>query len=172
MREDLHMDDVIEPPHRKHDQAATKAKSDWEASVQRDARDRYVKGQNGCPPEKWFKPGNPQRWQPGQGGNPAGMPQARVEFERAFYEALMRQGSPDEAAALLWASAREREPWAVQLLLQRIAPETSKVRLEVARDEIDFSRLSDDDLTTLERILEGALKPAEALADGAIPRGV
>jgi hypothetical protein len=88
-----------------------------------------------------------------------------------FYAALMQQGSPDEAAALLWASAREREPWAVQLILQRIAPETSKVRLEVARgqDEIDFTRLTDAELTDLERILESARQPAAALAGGAVP---
>jgi hypothetical protein len=70
---------------------------------------RYVKGQNGCPPAKQFKPGNPQRWQPGQCGNPAGVPKVRTEFERAFYQALMEEGSPDEAASL----QREREPWAV-----------------------------------------------------------
>jgi hypothetical protein len=132
---------------------------------------RYVKGQSGIPPEKRFKPGNPQRWQPGQCGNPEGVSRARAEFERAFYQALMQQGSPDEAAGLLWASARDREPWAVQLLLQRIAPETSKVRLEVARgqDEIDFTRLSDAQLADLERILESARQPAQALASGAVP---
>jgi hypothetical protein len=145
-------------------------KSAWEASVRRDTLGRYVKGQSGIPPEKRFKPGQ-GRWIKGQSGNPTGVPKARLEFERAFYQALMEQGSPDEAASLLWASAREREPWAVQLLLQRIAPETSKVRLEVARgqDEIDFSRLSDAELATLERILESARQPAEALAGGAMP---
>jgi hypothetical protein len=157
------------------DQAAPKAapvpKSAWEASVRRDALGRYVKGQSGIPPEKRFKPGNPQRWQPGQCGNPAGVPKARADFERAFYQALMQQGSPDEAAALLWTSARKHEPWAVQLLLQRIAPETSKVRLEVARgqDEIDFTRLTDAELAELERILESARQPAPVLAGGAVP---
>jgi hypothetical protein len=99
------------------------------------------------------------------------VPKARADFERAFYQALMQQGSPDEAAALLWASARKHEPWAVQLLLQRIAPETSKVRLEIARgqDEIDFTRLTDAELADLERILESARQPARALAGGAVP---
>jgi hypothetical protein len=63
---------------------APEAKSAWETSVRRDALGRYVKGQNGCPPAKQFKPGKPQRWQPGQCGNPEGLSKSRAEFERAF----------------------------------------------------------------------------------------
>src|ERR1039457_1796322 len=41
-------------------------------------------------PETRFKPGNPHRWQPGQSGNPSG----RLQFDVAFYAALIEQGAP------------------------------------------------------------------------------
>ena len=137
---------------------------------QRDVLGRWVKGVNGCPPEKRrLVPGHPWRFQPGQSGNPAGIPQRRRAFEQAFYDALMGQGSPDEAAKLLWECSRKREPWAVQLLLQRLAPQESKFKLEVSRgqDEIDFSRLTDAELEAVERILERA-RPIAAIEGGEI----
>lgn len=136
----------------------------------RNALGQWVKGVCGCPPAKRkIVPGHPWRFQPGQSGNPAGIPQRRREFEQSFYAALMGQGAPEEAARLLWESARKKEPWAVQLLLQRIAPESSKVKLEVSRgqDEIDFSRLTDAELEAMERILERA-RPVAALEGGEI----
>ena len=42
-------------------------------------------------PEKQFKPGNRHRWQPGISGNPAGVPQTRLNFERAFNTALLEE---------------------------------------------------------------------------------
>jgi len=74
---------------------------------------RFKAGISGCP-EKQFKPGNSHRWQPGMSGNPAGIPQSRLEFERAFNAALLREGSPEEAAQLLWKAARAGEAWAIQ----------------------------------------------------------
>jgi hypothetical protein len=78
-----------------------------------------------------FQPGHSvgaaTRWQRGVSGNQPGLPAARRDFEQAFYEALTTQGSPDEAARLLWESARQHEPWAVQLLLQRLAPTETRV---------------------------------------------
>jgi hypothetical protein len=99
-------------------------------------------------------------------GNPAGNPRARREFEQAFYAALMGEGTPDEAAKLLWESARKHEPWAVQLLLQRLAPHTPSLRLvhETREDEdgIDYSRLTDEQLEQLESILTAVgVRPRE-----------
>jgi hypothetical protein len=69
-------------------------------------------------PETQFKPGNPFRWPPGQSGNPAGVARTRVQFEDAFYRALLQRGSAEQVASLLWDSALKGEPWAIQLLLQ------------------------------------------------------
>ncbi|MGD0869472.1 MAG: hypothetical protein ABSB88_07980 [Bryobacteraceae bacterium] len=135
----------------------------------RNARGQWLKGVSGCPPEKRrLVPGHPWRFPPGQSGNPAGTSKRRVEFERLFYEALMGIGNPDEAARLLWESARAKEPWAVQMLLDRIAPKDTKLRLEVSRgqDEVDFSRLTDAELEVMERILERA-RPVETIEGGA-----
>src|SRR5262245_49464308 len=89
---------------------------------------RFKPGKSGNPKTK-FKPGNPHRWQPGQSGNPAGISRSRLQFEERFYQCLLEQGAADEAAALLWQCARNREPWAVQALLQRLAPETKQIHL-------------------------------------------
>ena len=62
---------------------------------------KFRPGVSGCP-EKQFQPGNAHRWQAGQSGNPSGIPRSRLKFEQAFYAALMEQGAPLEAAALLW----------------------------------------------------------------------
>jgi hypothetical protein len=39
---------------------------------------------------------------PGRSGNPAGKSKGRARFEEAFNEALITQGSSEEAAQLLW----------------------------------------------------------------------
>ena len=70
---------------------------------------KFKPGVSGCP-EKQFKPGNRHRWLPGVSGNPAGVPQTRLNFEQAFNTALLTQGSPEEAAMLLWKAARNGEP--------------------------------------------------------------
>jgi hypothetical protein len=59
------------------------------------------------------------KWKPGQSGNPAGKSKLRLRFEETFNEALITQGGPAEAAQLLWASARAKEPWAIQELCRR-----------------------------------------------------
>jgi hypothetical protein len=48
---------------------------------------------------------------PGQSGNPAGKSKGRARFEEAFNDALITQGSAQEAAELLWQAARGKEPW-------------------------------------------------------------
>src|SRR5690242_16055017 len=89
---------------------------------------KYKAGESGNPKTR-FQPGNRFRWQPGQSGNPAGVARNRLLFEECFYSALTEQGTAEEAASLLWECAREREPWAVQALLQRLAPETKQFKL-------------------------------------------
>jgi hypothetical protein len=65
-------------------------------------------------PQTQFKSGNRFRWPPGQSGNPAGIARKRLMFEERFYASLIEQGSPEEAASLLWQYARDGEAWAVQ----------------------------------------------------------
>jgi hypothetical protein len=102
-------------------------------------------------------------FQPGQSGNPAGKPKSRIAFEKAFYDSLISLGSPTEAAQLLWDAAREHEPWAVTLLLARLAPEVPALRVAVdAADTLDFARLSDADLAALGEILMRIGSPAPA----------
>lgn len=134
----------------------------------RDAQGRWLPGASANPETK-LQPGHKYRFQPGVSGNPSGIPARRALFEKLFYDALMGQGNPDEAARLLWECARKKEPWAIQALLQRLAPESSKVKLEVTRgqDEIDFSKLTDSELEALERILERA-RPIAAIESGEI----
>ena len=135
------------------------------APQHRNALGQWIKGVSGAPPALQFKPGNKWRIPPGQTGNPAGTSKRRAEFERAFYEALMQQGGPEEASKLLWEAARKHEPWAVQLLLQKIAPQDSKLKLEVSRGQdegFDYCKLSDEQIQQLEAILENAgIQPRE-----------
>jgi hypothetical protein len=128
---------------------------------------RFKPGQSGNPLTR-FKPGNPHRWQPGQSGNPAGIPRGRLQFEESFYTSLLQQGSAEEAAALLWECARKREPWAVQALLQRLAPETKQIKLTQATDDesdIDYSRLSDEELDQIEILFQRAKVSPAATED-------
>lgn len=109
-----------------------------------------------------FRPGNEHRWKPGQSGNRVGLPQRRREFEDAFHLALMEQGSADEAAKILWECGRAKEPWAVALLLQRIAPIDLKVKHEVSRGpdaEFDPSALSNEQLEQLISLMDAARGP-------------
>jgi hypothetical protein len=123
--------------------------------------------------QQTFKPGNPHRWPPGVSGNAGGKTRGRRQFEQAFFNELMCQGSPGEAAKLLWECARAKEPWAVQLLLQRLAPMETKLKMEVARGEdddgFDPGRLSDAQLEQLTRLLELASGEARAIESGESP---
>jgi len=118
---------------------------------------KFSHGVSGCPDQK-FKPGNPHRWQPGVSGNPSGKSKYRTQFEELFNEALITQGSPEEAARLLWEAARAKEPWAIQNICQRFAPQTQSLKLthEVNHDGLDYSKLSDDQLEQLDALLQQA----------------
>src|SRR5438128_5465669 len=102
--------------------------------IQMTSDGKFEPGQSGNP-KTTFKAGNKYRWQPGQSGNPAGIARSRLRFEERFYASLIEQGAAEEAASLLWGSARKREPWAVQALLQRLAPETKQIRLTHGVDD-------------------------------------
>jgi hypothetical protein len=119
-----------------------------------------------------FKPGisgNPgARWKPGQSGNPAGKSRRRTQFEEAFNEALLTEGGPEEAAKLLWEAARGKEPWAIQELCRRFAPETQSLRMvhEVDDEGIDYGKLTNEQLGQLEIILERARTQPGSVAGG------
>ena len=138
---------------------------------------KFKTGQSGNPNTQ-FQPGNRHRWRPGQSGNPAGIARNRLQFEEKFYACLIEQGAADEAASLLWDCARKREPWAVQALLQRLAPETKQIKLTQGVDDeptVDYTRLSDEEIGQLESLLERARVPTGASEDGegqAEPEGI
>ena len=57
----------------------------------------------------------------------------------------------------------------VQALLQRLAPETKQIKLTHGADDeptVDYTRLSDEELEQLERLLERAKIPAGTSEDG------
>lgn len=102
------------------------------------------------------------KWHPGQSGNPAGKSKRRTQFEDAFSESLLSQGGPEEAARLLWEAARSREPWAIQELCRRFAPQTQSVRVVQAVEDggFDYGKLTDAQLEQLDAILEAGSQPA------------
>lgn len=122
-----------------------------------------------------FKPGvsgnGAAKWKPGQSANPAGKSKQRLEFEQRFNEALLSYGSPEEAVELLWKVARKEEAWGIQELCRRFAPEAHSLHLihEVNNDEIDYSKLTDEQLRQLEAILEAAKAQPVRLTDGKGP---
>jgi hypothetical protein len=109
-----------------------------------------------------FKPGTSgnetAKWKPGQSGNPAGKSKRRSEFEDAFTEALITLGGPEEAAQLLWQAARGKEPWAIQELCRRFAPQTQSIRVvdEAENDGFDYSKLTDEQISQLDAIFGSA----------------
>ena len=119
-----------------------------------------------------FKPGvsgnEAAKWRPGQSGNPAGKSKLRLQFEEDFNQALVTQGSPEEAAQLLWKGARKREAWAIQELCRRFAPEAHSLWVvhEEDHNEIDYSKLTDEQIRQLEALLEGARAQPGGLAGG------
>src|ERR1700685_3081290 len=115
------------------------------------------------------------KWKPGQSGNPAGKSKLRLRFEETFNEALITQGGPEEAAQLLWASARAKEPWAIQELCRRFAPESPSLRLvhEVDSDAVDYSKFTDEQIRQLEDILGPSdVQPAPVAGGESSPRSI
>ena len=116
--------------------------------------------------------GNPgAKWKPGQSGNPAGKSQQRTRFEDAFNEALITEGSPEEAAKLLWESARGKEPWAIQEVCRRFSPVTESLHMthEVENDRFDLSRFTIDEIQQFEAYIERATAQPPSVERGAGP---
>jgi len=119
------------------------------------------------------KSGNPStQWRAGQSGNPSGKPKSRRQFEQALADALTSENPAERAkelSDLLWAAARKGEAWAITMLFQRLAPEPLKIKMELTRaeNEIDFSRLTDEQLDQLEGIFHQlAASPAGLIESG------
>jgi hypothetical protein len=125
-----------------------------------------------------FLPGHPiganTRWR-NTSGNPAGNPRSRRAFEQAFYEAIMGEGTPDEAAKLLWDCARAKEPWAIQALLARVAPQEARLKISPEANTdgtYDLSKLTDAELDLFielaarARAIGGAGNAAARLIEG------
>ena len=82
-----------------------------------------------------------------------------LEVELAATESLAELGVvPEEAARLLWQAARAGEPWAIQELCRRFAPQTQSLRMihEVEDGRLDYTKLTDEQLRQLDSILEQA----------------
>jgi hypothetical protein len=109
-----------------------------------------------------FRPGvsgnEAAKWRPGQSGNPVGKSKLRAQFEEAFNEALITEGGPGEAANLLWEAARGKEPWAIQELCRRFAPQTQSLQLihEVENGGDGYIKLTDGQIQRIEAIMEEA----------------
>jgi len=138
---------------------------------------KFKPGKSGNPKTR-FKPGNQHRWQPRQSGNPAGIARSRLQFEESFYAALLDRGSAEEVASLLWESARKREPWAIQAVLQRLAPESKQIKVTHGLQNettIDYNRLGEEELKQLRGFLERATVPvrtSEGRAGPPQPEGI
>ena len=100
-------------------------------------------------------------WKPGQEGGGRSRSKLRRAFEEKFFDALTDTGSPEEAAELLWRAARKSEPWALTLLLSKIAPTPAEIHLRHSREEnderqLDYTKLTDAELDQLGKLLEKA----------------
>jgi hypothetical protein len=105
------------------------------------------------------------KWQPGQSGNPKGRPKKG----RTFTDALEAKGTPAELAELPWKAARNGEPWAIQMIFNRLEPQTTQLKLTHEKSDgptIDYSRLTDSEIEGLESLLERATGAIAKLEDG------
>ena len=108
-----------------------------------------------------FNPGvsgnEASKWRPGQSGDPAGKSKQRLQFEETFNEALITEGSPEEAAQLLWQAVRDKEPWAIKELCRRFAPQTQSLQpIHEVEHGFDYSKLTDEQFAQLDALLEQA----------------
>ncbi len=105
------------------------------------------------------------KWQPGQSGNPKGRPKKG----RTFTDALEAKGTPAELAELAWKATLNGEPWAIQMIFNRLEPQTTQLKLTHEKSDgptIDYSRLTDSEIEQLESLLERATGAIAELEDG------
>ena len=108
------------------------------------------------------------RWRKGQSGNPKGRPQ----HDHTFTEALRAKGTPDELATLAWKAARQGEPWAIQMIFNRLEPLSAQVNISQEKSNAttnDYSGLTPDELRQLDTLLERAQNRAAGSAGGEGP---
>ena len=108
------------------------------------------------------------RWNKGQSGNPTGRPKRGL----AFSETLRAQGTPDELAELAWKAAREGAPWAIQMIFNRLEPQSAQINLTQENPDAnptDYSRLTTDEIQKLEGLLERARDRATKIEGGESP---
>jgi hypothetical protein len=135
-------------------------------------------------PTRWKpgKSGNPGGlWKPGQSGNAAGKSKLRVQFQTMFADALLTddpEKASRELSTIVWEAARKHEAWACTLLYSRILPTDFNVRISRGDDEpeqLDYTKLTDEEIEILERLLEratGATPQIEVGESQAIISGV
>jgi hypothetical protein len=104
------------------------------------------------------------RWTKGVSGNLRGRPKRNYTFT----DALRAKGSPHELAELAWKAARDGQPWAIQMIYNRLDPKPAQLKLMTEeRDEnpIDYSRLTDMEVRELQGLLDkAAARPDKAAA--------
>src|SRR5579872_6323589 len=92
-----------------------------------------------------------------------------VRRGNTFSDALRSKGTPEELAALAWKAARDGEPWAIQMIYNRLEPQSAHVQLtheEDNEDPIDYRRLTNEDIGKLESLLRRASTPVEEIEGG------
>ena len=86
-----------------------------------------------------------------------------------FTDAVEAKGTPAELAELAWKAARNGEPWAIQMIFNRLEPQTTQLKLTHEKSDgptIDYSRHIDSEVEGLESLLERATGAIAELEDG------
>lgn len=119
-------------------------------------------------PETMFKSGNPIA----RSREPVAIPRANRSVGpslRRPNEALITEGSPEEAVKFLWEAARKGEPWAIQELCCRFAPQTDSLRMNssVCRRSLSPNSRNDDQVDAMTQALN---RPANQARRSLHPR--
>jgi hypothetical protein len=107
-------------------------------------------------------------WSKGRSGNPKGRPKRG----RTFSDALRGKGTADELAEIAWKAARNGEPWAIQMIYSRLEPQPAQLQLTHEEDngsQLDYSRLTNEEIDQLESLLKRAATPVEEIEYGEGP---